>query len=257
MISLRSTIQREIIAVKHALANGIPHEGVACGEDLELLLQDLQAHRAEVIASSKQQQHNQFTNNAIPGQQQKPQQQESPLKSMSTMFTTPKSRAYRAKNACPVPRPGPGSTGGGSSSSIMSSSSSKFARVPIPNSGSISASSSSSKKRKLQVDRDRASATGTTKASEAHKRSVQISPPPPDANKAGLKSGVDFLRQIRRGIEIGDVLSVLLDVRQPGGWSRQWVRGQVMQTVSQNNKLNCTNYRKAVSVEMRVKVSSS
>ena len=48
----RAVIQDDILAVKHALANGIAFEALE-GDDLKELLATLQAQRAEVIAATK------------------------------------------------------------------------------------------------------------------------------------------------------------------------------------------------------------
>lgn len=176
---MRSVIQREIMAVKHAMANGIPHEGVA-NRDLDGVLVDLLAHRAEVIANESRPSHR-------------------PAK-------TPARPKASAKSVSKTPP-------------------SSVSREVIPH-------NNGTKKQKQ-----------TTGSPQGHNSAKRPSPETTPGKAAGAGahgqivkkrkgSNGDFLRHLRRSIRVGDVVSVLMDVRLVEGWVRSWVRGEVIREVS-------------------------
>lgn len=180
MTSLLSVIQRDIISVKHALANNIPHEGVTGRRDLEFLLKDLKDQRVEALSTSPQLSH----------QQQQPTPIEHPQQKIEPRVRSPRSKAVTR-----------GSVG-------------NYTRV------CITAVTNDKKK------------NGTKRPAPAPTSSTSANPPQKQKTRRS-KTELDMLRQVRRSIEVGDVLSVLLEVRLPlGGWSRKWVRGEVLQNVS-------------------------
>lgn len=163
--SLRSIIQREIIAVKHALANNMAHEGVE-GDDLYDLLKDLQAHRAEVIAKAKT----------------KPTEEQEP----------PLVHPARCRHSLEE------------TENVLGESNSKrtkFARVEAPQ-------QEDSLPLKTEADEEASAETDC-----AVELCDEVSTPKEELqmveNKRRKSSKIEDLRQIRRDIKVGDVLSVV------------------------------------------------
>lgn len=167
MASLRSVIQREIIAVKYALANNMAHEGVE-GEDLEDVLRDLQAHKAEVIARSKS-----------------------------------KAKGPPSPNSTPTPscrREKPSDQNGDAQE--RKAKRTKLTRVQIP--------------RPSAETPPVANAIPKTELDTTSAKCTEVIRPKPPASKEtkspkhdSKSSRVADLRQIRRDIKVGDVLSVV------------------------------------------------
>lgn len=174
MASMRSVIQREIMAVKHAIANGIQHEGVA-HQDLDVILLDLQAHRAEVMASEG-------------GTHQTP-------------------RPPARPKAKPISKTPPPPT---------------VSREAIPH-------NKGGKKQKQVVGSPGQQGSANKRAPPETTQVIGT-----QRNKQAKTSNIDFLRQLRRSIRVGDAVSVLMDVRLMDGWVRSWVRGEVIREVGQS-----------------------
>lgn len=208
--SILSVIQHEIIEVKHALANATSHEGVERRDDLQLLLKNLQEHRLRALVAGR-----------------KPARHDQPMRcdgdAATPTFNTPVTRRrYKIEQQ--------GNTDTGTPCG------SNYARVQIATSGySSGAGAGSSSSSSSSIISSSSSRRGTPGGAlrVGCKRALGVntcvdSPP----EKRG-PTATELLRRVRRDIEVGDVVSVLLEVRLPlGGWSRQWVRGEVLQNVS-------------------------
>lgn len=197
MASLRSIIQREIVEVKHAISNNAAYEGVV-GEDLQGVLNDLLIHRAEVIARSKVLSH---------------QQQPRPAKPEATAHTPAPVTPSREQSKTEDVEFG------------QQQQRNKFTRVELQT------TSKSAKKAKGATTNGVANGGGAKEvlgkrpAPASEERKVTG-----DSNQRNCLK--DEVRQIRRDIEVGDVLSVLMDIRLLDRWVRSWVAGEVLEKVS-------------------------
>lgn len=188
MASMRSVIQREIMAVKHAMANSIAHEGVA-PRDLDGVLLDLLAHRAEVIANESEPSHKPVKTPARPKTAAKAASK-TPPPSVSKEVTPHNNGRKKQKQTTTISTTTAGSPSGHTIAA-------KRPALPAP-------------------------ATTPGKAAGTHGQAV----------KRRKDSNGDFLRHLRRSIRVGDVVSVLMDVRLVEGWVRSWVRGEIIREAS-------------------------
>ena len=75
--------------------------------------------------------------------------------------------------------------------------------------------------------------SGSSSKKAAKRRSPASAGGGKDAQKkVKHKRGDNPLRQLRKTIKVGDVVSVLMDVRVSQGWGRSWVRGEVRREVN-------------------------
>lgn len=179
--SKRAVIQDDILAVKHALANGLGFEGLE-GDDLKDLLLTLQDQRADVIASAK---------------------------------------------ATAPPKP---STSKGSSKAARPK-----VKAATPKQGNKASQGASSARAETTVLKAKTGGK-TLQAALSGKRQPKRPEGPSEggANACSSKRSGDRLRQLRKSIKVGDMVSVLMQIRVTEGWVRSWVRGEVTREVSAN-----------------------
>lgn len=186
MASLRSVIQREIIAVKHALANNTAHEGIV-GDDLKDLLKDLQAYRAEVIARSKSESTKSMKTFSVLLKDCKRESDET---------AAPQSEPKRAKfSRVEIPRPGDSNTSKPPVSPEKTEAPPKKIKIAsVPKSKSERGSSSTG---------GAGGAGGSRRKSSLPKKELQVQ----DSSKKSTRT--NDLRQLRRDIQVGDIISVV------------------------------------------------
>lgn len=75
--------------------------------------------------------------------------------------------------------------------------------------------------------------SGTESKPAAKRRSPAPAGAKDAQKKVKHKRGDNPLRLLRKTIKVGDIVSVLMDVRMAHGWGRSWVRGEVVREVGQ------------------------
>ena len=197
-----AVIQDDILAVKHALANGISFEALE-GDDLKELLATLQVQRAEVIADAK--------------------------------------RNTAATSAAAGGAGGGGGGGGGASAKPTPPKATPRRSAPKASSNGAQSAriEAPAAKDKPAKDKPAGGASRRKQASSPAKRPA-ASPARAQAphaqeevaKKPRTMSTAERLRQLRKSITVGNVVSVLMDIPMTGAWIRCWVRGEVTREVS-------------------------
>lgn len=193
-----AVIQDDILAVKHAMANGLAFEGLE-GKALNELLLTLQAQRAEVMSGGLS--------------KAKPRPAKtSPHPKVKTQPIPSKASRASATVAPPVAATPPPSQ---AKKSGAGSSRAKPASKPTPKTPKSPQSS--------QAGTSKRPAPATPPSSSGGGR----------AQKAKKNRYENPLRLLRKAIKVGDVVSVLMDLRLSEGWTRSWVRGEITREVSE------------------------
>ncbi|CAM9597440.1 unnamed protein product [Ectocarpus sp. 12 AP-2014] len=223
-------IQDDILAVKHALANNIAYEGLQ-GDQLKTVLSTLFSQRA------------QQTTEAV------------------TAPTSGGSGGGEPASSAAAGGPqGNGATNmsrvavNGSRAKAVSAkkSSKKPANITTPattnepaNGSTPAAASKDSQQTKDVADEETAPAKQAPPPSKSPKRQHNPAPRPaqgkkqastaekPVAKKRKTSFGV-VLRELRKGIKVGDFVSVLGDVSLRGTWEKVWIKGEVVREMNRS-----------------------
>eukprot|EP00903_Cladosiphon_okamuranus_P006696 g6535.t1 len=230
-----AVIQDDILAVKHALANNLSFEGLA-GEQLNDVLETLLAQRAEEASTTA---------------------------AVLVTTTSGSSSASPCSSNGSTNGGGGGHGSGSGGGSSSGSSSNTISRIPVngaapkPAAGRRgkkrpAASSSPAPKAKAKASSSPAASNKTSSAPRkasppaAAKAPAAPKTPAPEQRrqassaKAAKKTRTpgsgpaDRLRQIRKGIKKGDVVSVLTDVNIGGIWEKEWVEGEVIREMNRS-----------------------
>lgn len=226
-----AVIQDDITAVKHALANNISFEGLK-GVQLNTILSTLFAQRAAATLEEEEEEAERSSNNnnsssgsGSSGNTNSNGNGGSNMSRVPVNGARPKAAASK-KTATKSPKTVAKSPK--TSSSSPSSSSKKKAAPKTPPLKKPKGKSPQPQPKPVSSPPPREEEEEQQEQEEEQQSSSRKS-----AKKPRTTGSNDRLRQLRKSIKMGDVLSVLMDVSVGGTWKLLWVRGEVVREVSE------------------------